>query len=135
MNENEVARAVIGAAIEVHRALGPGLLESVYEECLAMELEMRSLSYDRQRRVDVQYKGRRVAAELRIDLLVDDQVIVELKAVEKLLPVHGAQLLSYLRLTGRSLGLLINFNVPLLRDGVKRVVNNCVDLRVFASSR
>ncbi len=135
MNENEVARAVIGAAIEVHRALGPGLLESVYEECLAMELEMRSLSYDRQRRVAVQYKGRRVAAELRIDLLVDDQVIVELKAVEKLLPVHGAQLLSYLRLTGRSLGLLINFNVPLLRDGVKRVVNNCVDLRVFASSR
>jgi GxxExxY protein len=135
MNENEVARAVIGAAIEVHRALGPGLLESVYEECLAMELEMRRLSYNRQRRVDVQYKGRRVAAELRIDLLVEDQVIVELKAVEKLLPVHGAQLLSYLRVTGKSLGLLINFNVPLLRDGVRRVVNNCIDLRVFASSR
>lgn len=135
MDENEVAKAVIGAAIEVHRALGPGLLEGVYEECLAVELELRGLRGERQRRIAVQYKGRQVAADLRIDLLVEDRVIVELKAVEKLLPVHGAQLLSYLRLTDTSLGLLINFNVPLLREGIRRVVNHCADLRAFASSR
>ena len=135
MDENVVGHAIIGAAIEVHRALGPGLLEGVYEECLAMELTLRKLRSERQRRVPIQYKGHHVAADLRIDLLVEEQVIVEVKAVEKLLPVHSAQLLSYLRLSQKTLGLLINFNVPLLREGVRRVVNHCVDLRVFASSR
>ena len=135
MDENEVGYAIIGAAIEVHRALGPGLLEGVYEECLAMELSLRGLRSERQRRLPVVYKGRQVAADLRIDLLVEDQVIVEVKAVENLIPVHSAQLLSYLRLSGKPLGLLINFNVPLLRDGVRRIANQCADLRAFASSR
>ena len=135
MDENGLSNVIIGAAIEVHRTLGPGLLENIYEECLATELELRGVRIERQRRVTIQYKGRPVAADLRIDLLIDEQVIVELKAIEKLLPVHSAQLLSYLRLTGRSLGLLINFNVPLLREGVRRVVNECADLRAFASSR
>jgi GxxExxY protein len=135
MDENGLSNVIIGAAIEVHRTLGPGLLENIYEECLATELELRGVRIERQRRVTIQYKGRPIAADLRIDLLVDEQVIVELKAIEKLLPVHSAQLLSYLRLTGRSLGLLINFNVPLLREGVRRVVNECADLRAFASSR
>lgn len=135
MTENELAKMIIGAAIEVHRALGPGLLEGIYEECLAVELAIRGVRFERQQRVKIEYKGRQVAADLRLDLLIDDQVVVELKSVETILPVHGAQLLSYLRLTGKALGLLINFNVPLLRDGVRRVVNNCPDLRVSASSR
>lgn len=135
MDENQVGYAIIGAAIEVHRALGPGLLEGVYEECLAMELSLRGLCSQRQQRLPVIYKGHSVAADLRIDLLVEDLVIVEVKAVEKLIPVHSAQLLSYLRLSGKPLGLLINFNVPLLRDGVRRIANQCADLRVFASSR
>ncbi len=117
----DVTEVIIGGAIEVHRALGPGLLESVYEECLAMELKLRGMRFERQRPVSLEYKGHRLGVDLRIDLLVEDAVIVELKAVEKLLPVHDAQLLTYLRLTHRSLGLLINFNVPLLKDGLRRL--------------
>ncbi len=135
MDENALSNVIIGAAIEVHRWLGPGLLEGVYEECLAVELGGRGIRFERQRRLPIQYKGRPVAGDLRIDLLVEDRIIVELKAVEKLLPVHGAQLLSYLRLANKSLGLLINFHVPLLRDGVRRIANSCADLRVFAPSR
>lgn len=118
---NEVTEGIIGGAIEVHRALGPGLLESVYEECLAMELCLRGMRFERQRPVSLEYKGRRLGVDLRIDLLVEDVVIVELKAVEKLSPIHDAQLLTYLRLTHRSLGLLINFNVRLLKDGLRRL--------------
>lgn len=121
-----LTQRIIGAAIEVHRTLGPGLLEGIYEECLAYELIRSGIRYERQKRLAIEYKGRKVSGDLRIDLLVEDRVVLELKSIEKLLPVHGAQLLSYLRLSGLSLGLLINFNVPVLKDGIKRVVNSHV---------
>ncbi len=121
--KSELTEAIIGSAIEVHRTLGPGLLESVYEECLAMELELGGIRFERQRVLEIEYKGKRVPADLRIDLWVERQVIVELKAVEKLLPVHEAHLLTYLRLSNTRFGLLINFNVPVLRDGLKRRLN------------
>ncbi len=117
---NRVAATVIDAAVKVHKALGPGLLESVYETCLAHELRIRGLNVELQVPVPIVYEGLRLDSALRIDLLIDRCVIVELKAVECLLPVFEAQLLSYLRLTGKRLGLLINFNVPLLKDGIKR---------------
>jgi len=120
---NELTEAIIGAAIEVHRVLGPGLLESVYEACLVYELEERGLKVERQRVQPVIYKGMRFDCGYRIDLLVEDQVIVELKAVEHVNPIHEAQLLSYLKLSGRAVGLLINFNVKLLKDGLRRFVN------------
>jgi len=123
MKDPEVTGVIIGGAIEVHRTLGPGLLESVYEECLAMELGLRGLRVQRQLPVALEYKGRRIGAELKIDLLVNDQVIVELKSVEHLLPIHDAQAITYLRLTGKPIGLLINFNVPLLKDGIRRFLN------------
>jgi GxxExxY protein len=135
MTENELTAEIIGAAIEVHRILGPGLLENVYEECLTRELVLRRIPFQRQRRVPVEYKGRQVAADLKIDLLVDDRIVVELKSIEQLLPVHGAQLLTYLRLTGKQLGLLINFNVPVLHNGVQRVVRRLPKLCVSASLR
>ena len=124
MTENELTEVIIGSAIEVHREIGPGLLESVYEECLAVELESRGIPFTRQFVVPLEYKKRRLRLDLKIDLLVDQRVVVELKAVEKLLPVHEAQLITYLRLTNRTVGLLINFNVPLLKNGLKRLVNN-----------
>ncbi len=117
---DELASTVIGAAIEVHRHLGPGYLESVYEEALAVELSQRKIEYRRQHPVSVEYKGQAVG-EGKIDLLVGDQLVVELKAVEALLPVHKAQLISYLKASRLHLGLLINFNVPVLRDGIQRV--------------
>ncbi|MEO8603672.1 MAG: GxxExxY protein [bacterium] len=116
-----MTESIIGGAIEVHRVLGPGLLESVYEEYLAVELNLRKLKFERQRPVLLEYKGHRVGVELRLDLLVENQVVVELKSIERLLPIHDAQLLTYLRLTTRSLGLIINFNVPLLKDGLRRL--------------
>jgi len=134
MNENEMTEEIIGSAIEVHRALGPGLLESIYEECLVVELGLRRMRVERQKTIPIAYKGRRIAADLKIDLLVENQVVVELKAVEKLLPVHDAQLLTYLRLTRLTVGLLVNFNVPLLKEGVRRLVNN-FRLRASASLR
>jgi len=135
MTENQVTEEVIGSAIEVHRALGPGLLESIYAECLAVELRLRQLQFERQVPVPVLYKGQRVCTDLRIDLLVNECVVVELKSVETLIPIHDAQLLTYLRLTGKSVGLLINFNVPVLRDGLRRLVNQYRGLRVSASPR
>lgn len=118
---NELSRQVIGAAIEVHRVLGPGYLESVYEEALAVELTLQGLACDRQMPMGIEYKGR-VVGEGRLDLLVDGNLVVELKTVEQLLPIHQAQLLSYLKAARKELGLLINFNARVLRDGVKRVV-------------
>ncbi|MEO0081954.1 MAG: GxxExxY protein [candidate division WOR-3 bacterium] len=112
---------VIGAAIEVHKALGPGFLESVYEEALCLELEFQGVKFVRQTPVAVDYKGRRVG-EGRLDLLVEGSVVVELKAVDALAPIHSAQMISYLKATGCRVGLLINFNVIRLRDGVKRMV-------------
>ena len=119
---DELAHAVIGAAIEVHKTLGPGFLESMYEEALCMELKMRGIAYERQPTITVHYKGCPVG-ETRLDLLVGGALIVELKAVSELAPVHTAQVISYLKATGKKLGLLINFNVPVLKDGIKRVIN------------
>ena len=118
----QAATAVVDAAFSVHSNLGPGLLESVYETCLVYELNKRNLKADRQVAVPVVYDGRQLDAGLRLDVLVDDRVVVELKAVESVLPVHTAQLLTYLKLSGHRLGLLINFNVPLIKDGIKRLV-------------
>lgn len=123
MLESNATERIIGCAIEVHRFMGPGLLESVYEDCLAMELNLKGLQYERQRPVQLEYKGRRLGVDLRIDLLVEDRVVVELKSVEKVLPVHEAQVITYLRLTAKPFGLLINFNVPLLKDGIRRFLN------------
>jgi GxxExxY protein len=116
-----VSRGVIGAAIEVHRVLGPGLLESVYEECICRELELNKLRFKRQVELPIEYKGTPLNVSYRIDLVVEDALVVELKAVEELLPVHEAQLLTYLRLSRLPTGLLINFNVPVLKQGIKRM--------------
>jgi GxxExxY protein len=118
---NRLSHDVIGAALEVHRIIGPGYLESVYEEALCVELRLRGISHVRQKKLPVSYKGF-VVGEGRLDLLVADSLIVELKAVEALAQIHGVQLLSYLKATGHKLGLLINFNVPILKQGIKRVV-------------
>lgn len=117
---NHLTEQVIGAAIEVHKALGPGLLEAIYEEALSHELELRELPFEAQVQIPVNYKGKNLSLNYRADVIVDDRVIVELKAVEKLLPVHEAQLLTYLKLTGKKVGLLINFNVPTLKQGIRR---------------
>lgn len=127
MDVNEISKHVIGAAIDVHRILGPGLLESAYEACLCHELELRNIRFARQADIPVEYKGVNLECGYRIDLLVEDKIIVELKSVEKLMPIHDAQLLSYLKLTGCTVGLLINFNVPVLKQGVRRKVLNYVD--------
>ena len=123
MTINDLTREIIAAAIDVHRELGPGLLESAYETCLALELAERGIEVERQRVLPLTYKGLRIDCGFRIDLLVEDQVIVELKSVQAIAPVHEAQLLSYLKLSGLQAGLLINFNVTLLRDGIRRLVN------------
>jgi len=121
-NLNEITEAIIGAAIAVHRELGPGLLESAYEACLAYELAERDLKVERQKGLPVTYRGVQLDCGYRIDLLVEEQVVVELKAVERLEPIHEAQLLSYLKLSGCKVGLLINFNVKLLKNGIRRLV-------------
>jgi len=118
---NEIARQIVDAAFAVHTALGPGLLESVYEVCLAHELRKRGLTVRQQVVLPVHYDGVRLDAGLRLDLLVNDTVIVEIKAVENLLPVHKAQALTYLKLTGCRLALLINFNVPVIKEGIHRL--------------
>jgi GxxExxY protein len=121
---NGLSHAIIGCALAVHREVGPGLLESAYQSCLAFEFLQRQLSIERQKPLPLIYKGERLDLGFRIDFLVEDQIIVEVKACERLERVHSAQLRSYLRLSGRTLGLLINFNVRLLVDeGVRRVVN------------
>lgn len=121
-NETDnLARRVIGAAIEVHKSLGPGYLESVYEAALCMELELREIAFVNQYPISILYKGRYVG-EGRLDLLVENCLVVELKAVDALLPVHSAQVMSYLKATKLQLGLLINFNVPVLKQGIKRIV-------------
>jgi GxxExxY protein len=123
MEIDDLTREVIGAAIEVHKILGPGLLGSTYEECLCREMELRKIPYERQREVPIEYKGLKLDCGYRIDILVANRLILELKACESLQPIHEAQLLTYLKLTGIKLGLLINFNVPVLRQGIKRIAN------------
>ena len=120
---NKITEAIIGAAIEVHRALGPGLLESAYVACLAYELMQRGFKVIQQVPLPLEYKGVKLECGYRLDLLVNDAVIIEVKSVESLEPIHEAQLLSYLRLADCKVGLLINFNVKLLKHGIKRLVN------------
>jgi GxxExxY protein len=122
LEHNRVSGAVVDSAFAVHQELGPGLLESVYEECLALELRARGVVVWRQVSLPLVYRGRALDGALRIDLVVADLVVVEVKAVERLQPVHEAQLLTYLKLSGRQLGLLINFNVPRIKDGIRRLV-------------
>ena len=121
--DNELSGEMISAAIEVHRILGPGLLEFLYEEALVLELELRKIHVSRQAEVPVEYKCQRLTNILRLDLLVSDVIVVEVKAVEHILPVHEAQLLSYLKLTGKRLGLLINFNSAVLSKSIRRIAN------------
>ena len=120
---NDITQAIIGAAMDVHRELGPGLLESAYEACLAYELIQRGFKVERQKELPVKYRNVTLDCGYRMDLLVEDKVVVEVKAIEPLHPVHKAQLLSYLRLWGHKVGLLINFNVTVLKTGIRRVVN------------
>ena len=122
MQINDITHEIIAAAIEVHRALGPGLLESIYEECLCRELNLRKVSFDRQIPLQIQFKGAQLGYAYRLDLLVEKQVVVEIKAVESILPIHEAQLLTYLKLGGFKIGLLINFNVTILKRGIRRRV-------------
>lgn len=120
----ELTRQIIGAAIEVHKTLGPGLLESTYRLCLALELEHRGLRYNQELLIPILYKHKKIECGFRLDFLVENTVILELKSVETMLPVHKAQLLTYLRLTGKEVGLLINFNVAVLKDGIHRSILN-----------
>ncbi len=124
MTENELSKEIIGAAIEVHRQLGPGLLESAYEEALCYELELRNIPYERQKYQPLNYKNKTLKTDYRIDLLVDGKVIVENKAVETVSRIDKAQTLTYLKLSGIKLALLINYHEPLLKDGINRIVND-----------
>jgi GxxExxY protein len=124
---NELTERVIGACIEIHRALGPGLLESAYEECLCYELSRAGIKFDRQKPLPVHYKEVNLECGYRLDLVVEDKLIVELKSVDEIAPIHEAQLLTYLKLSSLTLGLLINFNVPVLKAGIKRIANHFQD--------
>ena len=124
---DQLTNEIISAAIEVHRELGPGLLESVYETCLVEELQKKNLLVEQQVKLPIVYKGKELNKEFIIDLLVQDEVIIELKAVEIILPVHEVQLVTYLKLADKRLGFLINFNVPLLKDGIRRRVNKLIE--------
>ncbi len=125
MDINKLTGLVIGAAIEVHKALGPGLLESAYEECLCreLELELKGIPFERQKELPIEYRGAKLDCGYRLDIVVAGRLILELKACESLQPIHEAQLLTYLKLTGIKYGLLINFNVPVLKDGIRRIAN------------
>jgi GxxExxY protein len=123
MDTNKITSEIIGIAINVHRALGPGLLESAYEECLASDLKNAGLKIERQKPVPVFYKDIKLKCGYRIDILVEDEVIIELKSVEQLAPIHDAQMLTYLKFSNKKIGLLINFNVLLLKNGIKRFIH------------
>ena len=123
IKEDTLSKEIIGAAIEVHRNLGPGLLESAYEECLCRELAICDIAFERQKPLAVSYKGVKLDCGYRLDIVVGGLIILELKAVDQIEPIHEAQLLTYLKLSNLKLGILINFNVPILRDGIKRIVN------------
>ena len=124
---DQISHSIIGAAIEVHRHLGPGLLESAYEVCLVFEIKRLGMKVEEQKPLPVVYKEVKLDCGYRLDLVVEDEIIVEIKAIEKLLPIHDAQVLSYLRLTRKKVGLLMNFHVPVLKDGLKRIVNDFPD--------
>jgi len=122
MKDSKLTHAVTGAAIEIHRNLGPGLLEAVYEECLARELTLLNIPYERQKPIPLVYKDLKLECGYRLDLLIAGRVVVEIKSIEALAPIHESVMLTYLRLSGCSLGLLINFHVPVLKDGIRRYV-------------
>ena len=122
MNINQITSQIIGSAIEVHRILGPGLLESAYEECLVSELKKSGLKIERQKPVPVIYKDIRLKCGYRMDILVEDTIVVELKSVDQLISIHDAQILSYLKFSNKKVGLLINFNVTLLKNGIRRFI-------------
>ncbi len=121
-NTERLASQIVDSAFRVHSALGPGLLESVYQACMAQEMRNRGIRFDEQYNVPIVYDGVRLDAELRLDFLAEKDIVIELKAVEKMLPVFDAQLLTYLKLSGRRLGFLINFNVPRVKDGIRRII-------------
>ena len=123
MDINTLSSKVIGAAIEVHKVLGPGLLESAYEECICHELNIRGVPFERQKPLPLVYKGRSLDCGYRLDLVVENKIVVELKSCNNIEPIHQAQLLTYLKLSGLKLGLLLNFNVPVMRDGIVRIVH------------
>jgi GxxExxY protein len=131
---DRITRRIIGAAIEVHKTVGPGLLESAYQVCLAFELREQGLKVEEQLPLPVVYKNVKLDCGYRIDLLVENEIVIEIKAIETLAPIHDAQLLSYLRLSGKRVGLLMNFHVRVLKDGLKRIVNEFPDSAVSASS-
>jgi GxxExxY protein len=122
MRDAELTHAIIGAAIEIHRSLGPGLLEAVYEECLARELTLRNIPYERQKPIPLVYKELKLECGYRLDFLVNSRIVVEIKSIEAIAPIHESVMLTYLRLSDSHLGLLINFNVPVLKDGIRRFV-------------
>jgi len=124
MNENEISKIIVDRCYKIHNSLGPGLLESVYEELLAFELTKTGLNITRQQGLPVVYEGKKLELGFRADIIVENKVIIEIKSCEGLAPVHFKQLLTYLRITGLKLGLLVNFNEALIKDGMKRVVNN-----------
>jgi GxxExxY protein len=132
LKTNDLTKAIIGAAIEVHRAIGPGLLESAYQECLAWELSLRRMEFEREKPLLLEYKGKRLECGYRLDFLVAGEVVVEIKAVDLLLPIHQAQLLTYMELGGWQVGLLINFHVPVLKNGIKRLVLGFTEEDLFA---
>ena len=125
---NELTGKIIGAAIEVHKRLGPGLLESVYEECLCHEFNFRKIAFERQKLLPIEYRGIKLDCGYRLDIVVEGTIILELKSCERLEEIHKAQLLTYLKLSGLKLGLLLNFNVTALKDGIVRIVNNLHEL-------
>lgn len=124
MTENELAKVVVGLCLKIHRELGPGLLESVYEEVMCYEFVKSGLKFNRQQGIIVMYEDVKMDLGFRADIIVEDKLIIELKSIESIAPVHAKILLTYLRLTNKKLGLLVNFNVELIKDGIKRIVNN-----------
>ena len=123
MDINKLSNKIIGAAIEVHKTLGPGLLESAYEQCLCHELNLRGISFERQKELPVVYKQEKLDCGYRLDILAEEAIILELKSCEKIEPIHSAQLLTYLKLSGKSLGLIMNFNMSTMKEGIARIVN------------
>ena len=135
IRHDELTEKIIGAAIEVHKALGPGLLESTYEVCLCRELDLRGIKFRRQVALPVKYKGVNLDAGYRLDIVVEDRVVLELKSVESLKEIHEAQLITYLKLSGYTVGLLLNFNVIYLKRAMKRIVNNFDDATIMKRKR
>ena len=132
ISEKNLTEQIIGSAIEVHRPLGPGLLESAYEECLCHELSLHGLQFERQKLLPLEYKGIKLDCGYRLDIIVENKVVLELKTVEAIAPIHEAQLLTYLRLSKIKVGLIINFNVPVLKNGVRRFILSSPCLSVSA---